>query len=96
MVPDAVSVSNASIEYVVSSSEEGDKIWITLLNQENESQSGDLKIDFVAMGIAGEIESVELLNPAGKIMAKLNGHQAFKVDLHEYGLAVLKITGGKK
>jgi hypothetical protein len=96
MVPDAVSVSNASIEYVVSSSEEGDKIWITLLNQENESQSGDLKIDFVAMGIDGEIESVELLNPAGKIMAKLNGHQAFKVDLHEYGLAVLKITGGKK
>ncbi|REG78253.1 glycoside hydrolase family 88 protein [Algoriphagus antarcticus] len=95
MVPDAVSVSNPSLEYVVTSSEQGEKIWVTLLNQENEVQSCDLKIDFAAFH-AGKLLDVKVLDNEGKVLEKKNLSGDWTVSVPAIGLVVLEFEIEKK
>ncbi|MCL6260838.1 glycerophosphoryl diester phosphodiesterase [Aquiflexum sp. TKW24L] len=89
IVPDAVSVSNPSIEYVIASSEKGDKIWVTLLNQENESQSGDLKIDFTPFQ-SGKLLSTKVLDYNGSEIEKKEIKAEWEISVPAMGLIVLE------
>jgi hypothetical protein len=89
MVPNAVSVSNPSIEYIVSSSEAGDKIWVTLLNQENLMQDGKLKIDFDAFK-TGKLESKRVVNNKGSEIKKMETNNDWEISVPALGLVVIE------
>jgi len=91
LVPEAISVSNPSLEYVVSSSELGEKIWISLLNQENNIQSGDLRIDFAAFN-SGKIKMINILDNNGNAIEKKNTNGGWRVSVPSLGLQVLEFT----
>jgi hypothetical protein len=89
MVPDAVSVSNPSIEYIVSSSEAGDKIWVTLINQGSEIQNGDLKTDFAAFS-TGKLKSSKVLNNTGAEIEKKETNKDWEISIPALGLVVVE------
>lgn len=90
MIPDALTVSNPSIEYVVSSSESGEKIWMTLLNQENEMQCGKVKIDFDAFE-SRTLKSVKVLDNKGADIEKKESNDDWEISVPGFGLVVLEI-----
>jgi hypothetical protein len=89
MVPDAVSVSNPSLEYIVSSSEAGDKIWVMLLNQGNEIQNGNLKIDFDAFK-TGKRLSTKMLNNTGDEIEKKKTNTDWEISVPSLGLVIVE------
>jgi hypothetical protein len=91
MVPDAVSVSNPSLEYIVSSSEAGDKIWVTLLNQENKIQNGNLKTDFAAFR-TGKLKSTKVLNNEGAEIEKMETNNDWEISVPALGLVVVEFV----
>nr|MBI1228859.1 glycerophosphoryl diester phosphodiesterase [Cytophagales bacterium] len=88
--PDAVSVSNPSIEYVVSSSESGEKIWLTLLNQENVMECGKVKIGFDAFETK-TLKSVKVLDDKGANIEMKESSDAWEISVPDVGLVVLEI-----
>ena len=89
MVPDAVSVSNPSIEYVVASSEKGDKLWITLLNQENEIVNADLDIDFFALEGA-RVSGVKVLDQSGNTKVQQKTIEEWTASIPAFGLVIFE------
>lgn len=89
MVPVAVSISNPSIEFIVSSSEAGDKIWVTLINQENEIQSGNLKTDFAAFR-TGKLMNTKILNNKGAEIEKMETNNDWEISVPALGLVVVE------
>jgi hypothetical protein len=89
IIPDGVSVSNPSIEYVVASSENGDRIWIMLLNQENEAQPVTVDFDHLAFG-SDEILGVRVLDHDGKELEKKAPNKDQKTIVPAMGISVLE------
>jgi len=94
-IPEAISVSNPSLEYVVSSSEQGERIWISLLNQENKIQSGNLKIDFAAFK-TGKLISVKVLDENGNEKEKNKINVEWTLSVPAMGLVVIEFEFEKK
>lgn len=90
MVPNAVSVSNPSIEYIFSSSESGEKVWLTMLNQENEIQSAKVKIDFDAFKTK-KFKSAKVLDNQGADIEKKASNNEWEIPVPDFGLMVLEI-----
>jgi hypothetical protein len=90
MIPGTVTVSNPSIEYIVSSSEAGDKIWVKLLNQENEIQGGNMKTDFAAFKI-GKLLSAKVLDSNGSEIEKKETNKDWEISVPALGLVVVEL-----
>jgi hypothetical protein len=95
MIPDAVSISNPSIEYVVSFSEKDGKIWVTLLNQEDEIQIGFLKMDFDAFS-NGKLVNKKVLDSNGTEIEKKELNKDGEISVPSRGLVVVEFEFEKK
>ncbi len=91
MVPDVVSVSNPSIEYVVASSEKGDKLWVTLLNQENKIVNADLQIDFFALEGA-RVSGVKVLDHRGNTIMQQKTIEEWTASVPPFGLVIFEFS----
>lgn len=91
IIPNAIAVSNPSIEYVMSANESGDKVWVILFNQENKTQSTELKVD-VAWFDAGKISKVSYLDNVGNQMEeKLTTSDTWNLSIPALGIRILEL-----
>jgi hypothetical protein len=89
IAPGAISVSNPSIEYVITSSPKEDKIWVILLNQEKEMLNTELKIDFTAFR-SMKISGVKVLDENGSQIEEKNPGDNLTLSVPALGLRVLQ------
>lgn len=89
IIPGAVSISNPSIEYVIASSEKGDKIWVILLNQEKESLNSELKIDFAAL-TQRRISGVNVLDNRGNLIEQKNTSNELTISVPQMGIMLVQ------
>lgn len=90
IMPQALSVSNPSIEYVVSSSESGNKVWVILLNQENDIQSAELKIDFASIK-GSKISKISYFDQNGKLVEeKLAASDSWNLSVPALGIRIIE------
>lgn len=90
ILPEAVSVSNPSIEYVISSSQSGGKVWVILLNQENEIQNAELKVNIASLQ-ANKISKISYLDDGGKqVEEKLANSDSWHLSVPAFGLRILE------
>ncbi len=91
IIPEAISMSNPSIEFVISSGEKGDKVWVILLNQENEIQNAELKIDS-ALVKEGNIDKVSYLDHEGrKVEEKTTSSETWNLSVPALGIRILEL-----
>jgi hypothetical protein len=86
-----MTVSNPSIEHVVTESEDGETLHIILLNQYFQAQAGTVKLDLEKAGLPSAVNSVQILDGTGKVLQTLNKEGDWSVDIEGFGLAILKI-----
>ena len=91
ILPAGLTVSNPSIEHVVTESEDGNTIQIILLNQYHQKQGGTVELDLQEAGFSTHIKSVQLLDANGEALKTLENSEKWMVEMEDFGLSVLKI-----
>jgi len=86
-----LTVSNPSIEHIVTESEDGKTVHLILLNQFHQTQEGTILMDLEEAGFSPAIKSVQLLNEGGETIKTLDKSEKWNVAIEGYGLSVLKI-----
>ena len=89
IIPEAISISSPSIEYVICSSEKGDKIWVILLNQEKEGLNAEVKIDFAALH-QKKISGIKVLDHSGNLLGQKNVSEDLTLTVPSLGMNVLQ------
>lgn len=91
MIPDGVSVSNPSLEAVISKSVTGGKIWIALMNQSQQTESAELNVDLSLFRFS-QLYEVKILDNKGETLEKLSLGSGWKVRVPSMGLVVLELS----
>ena len=91
ILPNGVTVSNPSIEHVVTESEDEKFLHLILLNQNSQSQRAVVKIDLDLSGYAGNIRSAAVLDSKGNVVNSINSTNEWEVEIEGYGLKVLRV-----
>lgn len=91
IIPEAASVSNPSIEYVISSNESGEKVWLILLNQANEVQSTELELDLASLN-RSKVSKISYLDQNGKQAEEMSDNSgSWVLSVPALGIRILEI-----
>ncbi|WP_057938014.1 glycoside hydrolase family protein [Algoriphagus resistens] len=86
-----LTLSNPSIEHVVTASEDGKTLHVVLLNQRFEKQGGTVLLDLEKAGLPSTLKSIQVLDDSGKVIRTLDKEEDWTIEIEGYGLSALKI-----
>ncbi len=89
--PKGLTVTNPSIEHIVTESEDGKTLHLILLNQHYQKQGGAISLDFKQAGIMSTVKSIQILDATGKTVKKLDREEKWNVEIEGLGLAIVKL-----
>ncbi len=92
IIPQGLSISNPSLEHIVAKAENGASVFILLLNQHHEEQSGTVQMDLSRFQQSQRPASVRILDKEGNLTQQLNAGDDWKLTVPAYGLAALQVV----